>query len=84
VDVGTLDHDVAHPALVDIAEQLRERDVLRGGVLAGILEQREQRQQQQQNDHPKGEIAEVGIHRMSLTGRDGSASAGQSWRLHVP
>ena len=55
-------------ALIDLAEQLRERDVLRGGTLARILEQREQRQQQQDDDDPEGEIAQIGIHRVSLTG----------------
>ena len=30
--------------------------------LARILEQREQRQQQQDDDHPKGEIAQIGVH----------------------
>jgi hypothetical protein len=38
VDFGALDENVAHAALVDVVEQLRERDVLRRRVLAGILE----------------------------------------------
>jgi hypothetical protein len=37
-------------------------------VLARVLEQREQRQQQQDDDDPKGEIAKIGVHRMSSTG----------------
>ena len=54
--------DVAHAALVDLVEQLRERDVLRGGALTRILEQREQREQQQNDDDPEGEVAEIGVH----------------------
>ena len=38
-----------------------------GGALARILEQREQRQQQQDDDHPEGEIAQIGVHQASLT-----------------
>jgi hypothetical protein len=34
--------------------------------LAGILEQREQRQQQQNDNNPKGEIAQIGVHRVSF------------------
>jgi hypothetical protein len=37
VDFGALDQDVADTALIHLVEQLRERDVLRGGMLAGIL-----------------------------------------------
>ena len=37
-----------------------------GRALAGILEQREQRQQQQDDDHPEGEIAQIGVHPASL------------------
>ena len=65
VDVRPLDHDVAHAALIDLGQQLRERDVLRGGALARILEKREQRQQQQDDDHPEGEIAEISVHQAS-------------------
>jgi hypothetical protein len=32
------------------------------------LKQREQRQQQQDDDDPEGEIAQIGVHRVSLTG----------------
>ena len=28
----------------------------------GVLEQREKREQQQNDDHPEGEIAQVGVH----------------------
>ena len=65
VDVRTLDHDVTDAALVDFRQQLRERDVLRGGALPGILEKREQRQQQQDDDHPECEISEVSVHHPS-------------------
>jgi hypothetical protein len=56
-DFRTLDHHVAYAALVDLAQELRERDVLRGRALAWILKQREQREQQQDDNHPEGEIA---------------------------
>jgi hypothetical protein len=48
--------------LIDLVQQLRERDVLRGGALARILEQSEQRQQQQDDDHPECEVAQIGVH----------------------
>ena len=57
VDVRALDHNVAHAALVDFGQKLRERNILRGGALAGVLEKREQRQQQQDDDHPEREIS---------------------------
>ena len=65
MDFRPLDHDVAHAALIDLGQQLRERDVLRGGALTRILEEREQRQQQQDDDHPEGEIAEISVHQAS-------------------
>ena len=65
MDVRALDHHVAHAALIDLGQQLRERNVLRGGALARILEKREQRQQQQDDDHPEGEIAEISVHQTS-------------------
>ena len=68
VDFRPLDQDVAHAALIDFTQKLRERDVLRGGVRAGILEQREQRKQQQDNDDPQREIPKIGVHRMSSAG----------------
>jgi hypothetical protein len=68
VDFRPLDQNIANPALIDLIEQLRERDVLRGGVLARVLKQREQGQQQQDDDDPQGEIAQIGVHRVSLTG----------------
>ena len=43
-----------------------ERDILGRGTLTGILEQREQRQQQQDDDDPEGEIAQIGVHRISF------------------
>jgi hypothetical protein len=57
VNFRTLDHHVAHAALIDFAEQLRERNILRGRTLARILEQREQGEQQKDDNHPEGEIA---------------------------
>ncbi len=88
VDFGALDQDVTDAALVDLVEQLREGNVLRGGVLARILKQREQCKQQQDNDDPQGEIAQIGVHLMSLTPdraeSGGLMRAGKSWRLHVP
>ena len=66
VDLGTLDQDIAHAALIDLIEQLRERYVLRGRMLARVLEQREERKEQQNDDHPQGEIAQIGVHLRSL------------------
>src|SRR5262249_7513679 len=62
VDVRPLDHDVSNAILINLAEQLGERDVLRGRALTGVLEEREQRQQQQDNDDPEGEVAQIGVH----------------------
>ena len=62
VDIRPLDHDVANAVLVDLAQQLRKRDVLRGRALTRILEKREQCQQQQDNDDPEGEVAQIGVH----------------------
>ncbi|MGY3407131.1 hypothetical protein ACVWZV_003244 [Bradyrhizobium sp. GM5.1] len=66
VNVRPLDYDVAHIAAVNLAQELGEGDVLRGGALTRILEEREQRQQQQDNDDPEGEIAQIGVHRSSF------------------
>ena len=66
VDFGSLDDDVANVVLVDLGQQLRERDVLRGRALTRILEKREQCQQQQNYDDPEGEIAQIGVHRSSF------------------
>ncbi len=66
VDLGTLDQHVAHPALIDLGEQLREGNVLRRGTLPRILEQGEQREKQQHDDHPEGEIAQIGVHPVSF------------------
>src|SRR5215471_2502331 len=41
VNLRPLDDHVADVALVDFAQQLRERDILRGGPLTGVLEKRE-------------------------------------------
>jgi hypothetical protein len=67
VDFGTLDENIAHAALVDVIEQLRERDVLRSRMLARILEQGEQSKEQQDDDDPQGEIPQIGVHLKSLS-----------------
>ncbi len=88
VDLRTLDEHVAHAPLIDIAQKLRERNVLRGRALTRILKQREQGKQEQDNDHPQGEIAQIGIHLLSLVrgvcGHARTIRARKSWRLHVP
>jgi len=66
VDLRSLDHDVANMALIDLGQQLREGDVLRGRALTRILEEREQRQQQQNDNDPEGEVAQIGVHRSSF------------------
>ena len=66
VDIRPLDHDVANMALINFAEELRERDILRGRALTRILEEREQRQQQQNDNDPEGEIPQIGVHRSSF------------------
>src|SRR5262249_48938625 len=62
VDLRALDQDVADATLLDLIEELRERDFLRLRPLAGILEQREQCQQQEDDYDPKGKIAQIRIH----------------------
>ena len=44
----------------------------------GILEQREQREQQQDDDHPEGEVAQIGVHPVSFAvgGRQRPVSPG--------
>src|SRR5262249_41497988 len=51
-----------------------ERDVMRGGALARVLEQCEKGEQKQDDDHPQGEIAQIGVHpaSFSTTGVPGS------------
>src|SRR5206468_7613610 len=67
VDLRTLNKDVADAPLIDLVEQLREGDVLSACALTRVLKQREQGEQKQDNDHPKGEVAQVGIHPFVLT-----------------
>jgi hypothetical protein len=62
VNVRPLDQDVANLAGIDFRQKLRERDVLRRGALAGVLKQREQGEQKQNDDDPKSEVAEIGVH----------------------
>ena len=69
VNFRPLDHDVAHASLVDLVEQLRERDVLRGGPLPLTLEQGEQCEQQQDDDDPQGKVTKIGVHSASLSAR---------------
>jgi hypothetical protein len=66
VDFRTLDHHIAHPALIDLAQKLRERDFLRLRARTLSLKQLEQSKEQKNDDHPEGEIAQIGIHRASL------------------
>jgi hypothetical protein len=66
VDFRSLDDDVANVVLIDLGQELRERDILRGRALTRILEEREQCQQQQNYDNPEGEIAQIGVHRSSF------------------
>jgi hypothetical protein len=66
MDFRPLDDDVANLVLIDLGQQLRERDVLRGRTLARVLEERKQCQQQQNNNNPEGEIAQIGVHRSSF------------------
>jgi hypothetical protein len=75
VNFRALDQHVFDAAGIDVGEQLGERNVRRLRVLAGTLEQREQRQQQEDDDHPKGEIAQIGIHLQSLDPRICGAGA---------
>ena len=74
VDFRSLDQNVAHAALIDLVQQLREGNVLGRGALARILEQGEQREQQQNDDHPKGEIAQIGVHPVSFLAAGGHRS----------
>ena len=62
MDVRPLDHHIAHAALVNLVEQLREGDVRRNRTLTWILEYREEREQQQNDDHPEGEVSQIGVH----------------------
>src|SRR5713226_5916120 len=66
VDFRPLDHNIPHLALINVIEQLRKRNILRYRPLSGVLKNREQRQQQQNDDHPEGEIAQIGIHPTTL------------------
>jgi hypothetical protein len=75
VNLRPLNHNVADAALVDLIEQLREGDVLRSGALTRILKQGEESKQQQDNNHPQGEIAQIGIHALSFMGAPPAASA---------
>jgi hypothetical protein len=68
MDFLALDDDVADLAGINVIEQLRERDVLRNRALPRVLEYREKRQQQQDDNHPEGEIAQIGIHPATLKG----------------
>jgi hypothetical protein len=78
VNFRPLDQNVAHATLIDFIQQLREGNVLRRGALARILEQGEQREQQENDDHPEGEVAQVGVHSVSFTaiGRSAARSYG--------
>ncbi len=66
VDFRSLDQNVAHAALINLGQQLGEGNILGRRALSRILEQGEQREQQQNDDHPKGEIAQIGVHPVSF------------------
>src|SRR5262249_2366590 len=78
VNFRALDQNVANATLIHFIQQLRKGNVLRRGALARILEQGEQRQQQENDDHPKGEVAQIGVHPVSFTavGRSAACSYG--------
>jgi hypothetical protein len=61
-DVRPLNDDVADLAGLHFGQQLRKRNIVRHLPLARVLEQREQRKQQENDDHPEGEIPQVGVH----------------------
>ncbi len=65
-DLLTRNDDVAHPPLVDVGDELRIGDVAARDALAGVLEQVEKGDQNEADDHPQGEIAEIGVHPLSL------------------
>src|SRR4029077_2231132 len=67
VDFRALDQNVAHATLIDFIQQLREGNVLRRRALTRVLEQGEQREQQQNDNHPKGEVPQIGVHPVSFT-----------------
>ena len=66
MNIRTLNEHVANAALIDLAEQLRERDVGRSRALPRVLEQSEQSQQQKNDNHPEGEVTQIGVHPASL------------------
>ncbi len=68
-NVRTRDGDVANVAAIDLGQQLAEHDFAAGRLLRRALEQSNQRQNQQEDDHPEGEISQIGVHRIPI-GRD--------------
>ena len=80
--------DVAHAALIDLVEQLREGNVLEVVCWPGFWNSVNNAKQQQDDDDPQGEIPKIGVHRMSLAGNlpapGGLITCRKSWRLHVP
>src|SRR5262249_59930609 len=75
VDLRALDHDVADLAGVHVGEELGKRDVVRARPLTRVLEQREESEQEQDDNHPEGEIAQIGVHSTSLIGAPASRPA---------
>jgi hypothetical protein len=64
--LGTLDGHVADATAIGLGEELREGQVRGPGPLLRALEEREQGQQQEDDDHPQGQVAEIGVHRVSI------------------
>ena len=56
------DRHVMNAALIDLREQLAERNVPDRRSLARLLEQHHQRHNQQADDGPQGEVPEVCVH----------------------
>ncbi len=80
VNFLALDHHIADVILIDLRQQLRERDVLRRGALTRILEQGEECQQQQDDDDPEGEIAQIGVHSDSfVAARTATVCPSKAW-----
>src|SRR5262245_60804952 len=75
MNLRSLNHDIADAALIHLIEELREGDVLRGSALTRVLKQGEESKQEQDNDHPQGEIAQIGIHALSFKGPPPAAGA---------
>ena len=57
------DSDVMHLVGIDLVQQLAKGDVGRLlAPIARVLEQKNQRHHEKEDDHPKGEVPEIGVH----------------------